>query len=98
MQHCLFDSASVISNALSIRDSGREVGEIPSSWLNRRVASPSARILWAQRRLRNMLALRRIGEATLLRDNDKVPELMNLHRGYSAGSNVLSKALPEPGF
>jgi hypothetical protein len=27
-----------------------------------------------------MLALRRIGEATLLRNSDKVPELMNLHR------------------
>jgi hypothetical protein len=27
-----------------------------------------------------MLALRRVGEATLLRDSDKVPELMNFHR------------------
>jgi len=30
--------------------------------------------------LRDMLALRRVGEATLLRDSDKVSELMNLHR------------------
>jgi hypothetical protein len=27
-----------------------------------------------------MLALRRVGEATLLRDSDKVSELMNFHR------------------
>ena len=27
-----------------------------------------------------MLALRRVGEATLLRDSDKIPELMYLHR------------------
>ena len=27
-----------------------------------------------------MIALRRFGEATLLRDRDKVPELMNFHR------------------
>ena len=27
-----------------------------------------------------MLTLRRVGEATLLRDRDKVPELMNFHR------------------
>ena len=32
------------------------------------------------RRLRDVLALRRIPEATFLRDSDKVPELMNLHR------------------
>ena len=36
--------------------------------------------LLTERRLRDVLALRRIGEATLLRDSDKVPELMNLHR------------------
>src|SRR5438045_3359333 len=36
--------------------------------------------LLTERRLRYMLALRRIREATLLRDSDKVPELMNLHR------------------
>jgi len=36
--------------------------------------------LLTERRLRDMLALRRIGEATLLRDSDKVPELMNFHR------------------
>src|SRR6266576_2354810 len=36
--------------------------------------------LLTERRLRYVLALRRIGEATLLRDSDKVPELMNFHR------------------
>ena len=36
--------------------------------------------LLTERRLRDVLALRRIGEATLLRDGNKVPELMNLHR------------------
>src|SRR5882724_8578211 len=36
--------------------------------------------LLTERRLRDVLALRRVGEATLLRDSDKVPELMNLHR------------------
>ena len=36
--------------------------------------------LLTERRLRDVLALRRIGEATLLRDSDKVSELMNLHR------------------
>src|SRR5204863_6818499 len=36
--------------------------------------------LLTERRLRDMLALRRIREATLLRDSDKVPELMNLYR------------------
>ena len=35
--------------------------------------------LLTERRLRDMLALRRIREATLLRDSDKEPELMNLH-------------------
>src|SRR5438034_7044801 len=35
--------------------------------------------LLTERRLRYVLALRRIGEATLLRDSDKVSELMNLH-------------------
>src|SRR5437868_13204198 len=36
--------------------------------------------LLTERRLRDMLALRRVGEATLLRDRNKVPELMNFHR------------------
>src|SRR6266699_49628 len=36
--------------------------------------------LLTERRLRDVLALRRIGEATLFRDSDKVPELMNFHR------------------
>src|SRR6266567_9317835 len=36
--------------------------------------------LLTERRLRDMLAVRRVGEATLLRDSDKVPKLMNLHR------------------
>jgi hypothetical protein len=36
--------------------------------------------LLTERRLRYVLALRRIREATLLRDSDKVPKLMNLHR------------------
>src|SRR6476469_3599481 len=36
--------------------------------------------LLTERRLRYMLTLRRVGEATLLRDRDKVPELMNYHR------------------
>ena len=36
--------------------------------------------LLTERRLRYVLALRRIGEATLLRDSDKVSELMNFHR------------------
>ena len=27
-----------------------------------------------------MLGLRRVGEATLLRDSDKIPQLINLHR------------------
>src|SRR5438552_5378317 len=36
--------------------------------------------LLTERRLRDVLALRRIREAALLRDRDKVPELMNLHR------------------
>jgi hypothetical protein len=29
--------------------------------------------------LRDMLTLRRVGEATLLRDSDKISELMNFH-------------------
>ena len=36
--------------------------------------------LLTERRLRYVLALRRVGEATLLRDSDKVSELMNLYR------------------
>src|SRR2546423_8227856 len=36
--------------------------------------------LLTERRLRDVLALRRIREAALLRDSDKVPELMNLRR------------------
>ena len=36
--------------------------------------------LLAERRLRDMLALRRMREAPLLRDCDKIAELMNLHR------------------
>src|SRR2546430_16500294 len=36
--------------------------------------------LLAKRRLRDVLALRRVGEATLLRDRDKIPKLMNFHR------------------
>jgi len=36
--------------------------------------------LLTERRLRYVLALRRVAEAILLRDSDKVPELMNLHR------------------
>src|SRR5438874_13679862 len=36
--------------------------------------------LLTERKLRDVLALRRIGEATLLRDSDKVSELMNFHR------------------
>src|SRR6266850_8197818 len=36
--------------------------------------------LLTEGRLRDMLALRRVGEATLLRNRDKVPELMNFHR------------------
>ena len=36
--------------------------------------------LLTERRLRYVLALRRMREATLLRDSDKVPKLMNLHR------------------
>src|SRR5919204_2481546 len=47
--------------------------------------------LLTQGRLRNMLAFRRMREATLLGDSNKVTQLMNLHRGYSAGSIVLSK-------
>src|SRR5205085_6248066 len=35
--------------------------------------------LLTERRLGDVFALRRIGEAALLRDSDKVPELMNLH-------------------
>jgi hypothetical protein len=35
--------------------------------------------LLTERRLRDVLALRRVGEATLLGDSDKVTELMNLH-------------------
>jgi len=37
--------------------------------------------LLTERRLRYVLSLRRIGEATLIRDSDKIPELMNFHRG-----------------
>src|SRR5207248_10012398 len=36
--------------------------------------------LLTERRLRYVLALRRVREATLLRDSDKVSELMNFHR------------------
>src|SRR6266513_1549253 len=36
--------------------------------------------LLTERRLRYVLALRRIREATLFRDCDKIPELMNFHR------------------
>src|SRR5207253_9474144 len=36
--------------------------------------------LLTERRRRDMLALRRVGEAALLRDSDKIPELMNFHR------------------
>jgi|SRR5947208_15421038 len=35
--------------------------------------------LLTERRLRDVLALRRVREATFLRDSDKVPQLMNLH-------------------
>ena len=48
--------------------------------LNERANIAGAGINIAERRLRDVLALRRIREATLLRDSDKVPELMNLHR------------------
>src|SRR5207245_849142 len=37
--------------------------------------------LLTERRLRYVLALRRVGEATLLGDSNKVSELMNFHRG-----------------
>jgi hypothetical protein len=36
--------------------------------------------LLTERRLRDMFALRRVGEATLLGNSDKISELMNLHR------------------
>ena len=36
--------------------------------------------LLTERRLRDMLTLRRLGETTLLLDSDKIPELMNFHR------------------
>ena len=36
--------------------------------------------LLTERRLRDVLALRRMGKATLLRDSEKLPELMNLRR------------------
>src|SRR5439155_21189752 len=36
--------------------------------------------LLTERRLRDVLALRRIGEATLLCDRNKVAKLMNFHR------------------
>jgi hypothetical protein len=36
--------------------------------------------LLTERRLRDVLALRRVGEGTLLRHSDKIPELMNFHR------------------
>src|SRR5713101_6423440 len=36
--------------------------------------------LLTERRLRYVLALRCVGEATLLRDSDKIPKLMNFHR------------------
>ena len=36
--------------------------------------------LLTERRLRYVLALRRVREATFLRDGDKVAQLMNLHR------------------
>src|SRR6516225_8749066 len=38
-----------------------------------------------------MLAFRCMRKTPLFRNSDKIPELMNLHRGSSAGSNVLSK-------
>jgi hypothetical protein len=40
-----------------------------------------------------MLALRRVGEATLLRDSDKIPELMNSIVRQSAVPECLSKPL-----
>src|SRR5213595_826235 len=52
--------------------------------------------LLTQRRLRDMLAFRCMGEATFLGNSDKITELMNLHRGQSARSNVLSKTLRKP--
>src|SRR6476659_8783802 len=36
--------------------------------------------LLTERRLRYMLTLRRVGEATLLGDSDKIAKLMNFHR------------------
>src|SRR3982750_3777338 len=48
--------------------------------------------LLAERRLRHMLAFRSVREATLLRNRNKIPELMNLHRRYSAASYCLSKS------
>src|SRR4029077_17012049 len=47
--------------------------------------------LLTERRLRYMLTLRRVGEATLLPDSDKIAELMNPHRRYSAANGALSK-------
>ena len=35
--------------------------------------------LLTERRLRDVLALRGVGEATLLRDSDEVPELVDFH-------------------
>ncbi len=69
----------VNSNALSIR---YQCGELRRLGVNGRVCDylPSKSDLLAERRSRDVLALSRVGEATLLRDSDKVSELMNLHR------------------
>ena len=67
------------TNACSAR-----VEQLLISW--RAVAMRRRRFLFqlmdllTERWLRDVLALRRIGEATLLCDSDKVSELMNLHR------------------
>jgi hypothetical protein len=69
----------VNSNALSIRYRCEELRRLG---VNGGVCDglPSKSNLLTERRLRYVLAFRRIGEATLLRDSDKVPQLMNLHR------------------
>jgi len=49
--------------------------------INAEAAVPLPAYGFADReKLRYVLALRRVGEATLLRDSDRVPKLMNLHR------------------
>ena len=72
------------SNRPEIKRARQSIEQLLVSWravsLRRRQFLFQLMDLLTERRLRDVLALRRVGEATLLRDSDKIPELMNFHR------------------